>query len=91
MTTLGTAQAAPGEVDTASLLFGNKSVIGFHLGQAMARDPERVYEAVPELSGMLAAGELEVVVGQTFDLEDAKAAHDALENRETQGKVVLEP
>ncbi|MEE6208963.1 NADPH:quinone oxidoreductase family protein [Salarchaeum sp. III] len=87
----GAASGTPGEIDTASLLFGNKSVIGFHLGQAMARDPERVYEAVPELSGMLAAGELEVVVGQTFDLENAREAHEALENRETQGKVVLEP
>jgi len=86
----GAASGEPGTVDTATLLFGNKSVEGFHLGRAMAR-PERVYAAVPELSAMLASGDLEVVVGQTFDLADAAAAHRALENRETTGKVVLEP
>jgi NADPH2:quinone reductase len=87
----GAASGEPGTVDTATLLFGNKSVEGFHLGRAMQRDPERIYEAVPELSGMLASGDLEVVVGQTFALEDAAAAHRALEGRETTGKVVLEP
>ena len=87
----GAASGEPGTVDTATLLFGNKSVEGFHLGRAMARDPERVYAAVPELSAMLASGDLEVVVGQTFALADAAAAHRALENRETTGKVVLEP
>ncbi|WP_336037360.1 quinone oxidoreductase family protein [Halobacterium yunchengense] len=87
----GAASGEPGTVDTATLLFGNKSVEGFHLGEAMRRDPERVYAAVPELSALLAEGDLEVVVGQTFDLADAAAAHRALENRETTGKVVLEP
>jgi NADPH2:quinone reductase len=85
------ASGEPGTADTATLLFGNKSVEGFHLGRAMARDPERVYAAVPELSRMLAGGDLEVVVGQTFALADAADAHRALENRETTGKVVLEP
>ncbi|MFB6269484.1 MAG: zinc-binding alcohol dehydrogenase family protein [Halobacterium sp.] len=87
----GAASGEPGTVDTASLLFGNKSVEGFHLGRAMERDPERIYEAVPELSNLLQEGELEVVVGQAFDLADAAEAHRALENRETTGKVVLEP
>jgi NADPH2:quinone reductase len=87
----GAASGEPGTVDTATLLFGNKSVEGFHLGRAMARDPERIYAAVPELTRLLQAGALEVVVGQTFELADAADAHRALENRETTGKVVLEP
>ncbi len=87
----GAASGEPGTVDTATLLFGNKSVEGFHLGRTMELDPERVFAAVPELSAMLASGDLEVVVGQTFALADAVDAHRALENRETTGKVVLEP
>ncbi|MFB6072794.1 MAG: zinc-binding alcohol dehydrogenase family protein [Halobacterium sp.] len=87
----GAASGEPGTVDTATLLFGNKSVEGFHLGRAMERDPERVYRAVPELAELLREGVLEVVVGQTFDLSAAADAHRALENRETTGKVVLEP
>ncbi|UPW00025.1 NADPH:quinone oxidoreductase family protein [Halorussus gelatinilyticus] len=87
----GAASGEPGEVETTRLLFENKSVEGFHLGNALQRDPQRVLEAVPELQQLLAAGELEVVVGERFPLEDAAAAHEAIENRETTGKVVLNP
>ncbi|WP_135826065.1 quinone oxidoreductase family protein [Halorussus ruber] len=87
----GAASGEPGEVDTTRLLFENKSVIGFHLGNALQRDPQRILASVPELQEMLVAGELEVVVGETFPLEDAAEAHEAIENRETTGKVVLEP
>ncbi|UPV73981.1 NADPH:quinone oxidoreductase family protein [Halorussus limi] len=87
----GAASGEPGEVDTTRLLFENKSVVGFHLGNATQRDPQRILLSVPELQQMLAAGELEVVVGERFPLEDAAAAHEAIENRETTGKVVLNP
>ncbi|WP_276300959.1 quinone oxidoreductase family protein [Halorussus lipolyticus] len=87
----GAASGEPGQVETTRLLFENKSVIGFHLGNALQRDPQRVLASVPELQEMLVAGDLEVVVGETFALEDAAEAHEAIENRETTGKVVLEP
>ncbi|NEU56864.1 NADPH:quinone oxidoreductase family protein [Halorussus sp. MSC15.2] len=87
----GAASGEPGEVNTTRLLFENKSVVGFHLGNATQRDPQRILQSVPELQQMLAAGELEVVVGETFPLEDAAEAHTAIENRQTVGKVVLEP
>ena len=87
----GAASGEPGTATTDRLLFENKSVVGFHLGNAVARQPQRVMAAVPELQEMLAAGDLEVVVGETFPLEDAAEAHEAVENRETVGKVVLKP
>jgi len=87
----GAASGEPGQVDTTRLLFENKSVLGFHLGNSLQRDPQRILASVPELQEMLVAGDLEVVVGQTFPLEDAAEAHEAIENRETTGKVVLNP
>ncbi|MFC4449946.1 quinone oxidoreductase family protein [Halorussus aquaticus] len=87
----GAASGEPGEVDTTRLLFENKSVVGFHLGNSLQRDPKRILQSVPELQQMLASGQLEVVVGETFPLEDAAEAHTAIENRQTVGKVVLEP
>jgi NADPH2:quinone reductase len=89
--TYGAASGEPGEVETTRLLFENKSVEGFHLGNALQRDPQRILQAVPELQQLLAEGELEVVVGERFDLAEAAAAHEAIESRETVGKVVLEP
>jgi NADPH2:quinone reductase len=86
--------AASGEVarpDTSRLLFENKSVLGFHLGNAIQRDPQRVLGATAELQSLLARGDLEVVVGETFDLGEAAAAHEYIEERNSVGKVVLEP
>ncbi len=91
MVSYGAASGRPGEVDTGTLLFNNHTVYGYHLGQSIQRNPERVLSAVPHLTDLLTSGDLEVVVGETFALEDAAAAHDHIENRESTGKVVLEP
>ncbi|WP_323190191.1 zinc-binding dehydrogenase [Halostella sp. PRR32] len=85
----GAASGEPGQVDTATLLFGNKTVTGFHLGRAMVEDPDRVLRAVPDLQRGLQAGELEVVVGEEFALENAAEAHEFIEGRNSTGKVVL--
>lgn len=91
MVSYGAASGRPGEVDTGTLLFNNYTVYGYHLGQSMQRDPERVLNAVPHLTELLTSGDLEVIVGETFPLEDAVAAHEYIENRESTGKVVLKP
>ncbi|MFC7210471.1 zinc-binding alcohol dehydrogenase family protein [Natronoarchaeum sp. GCM10025321] len=89
--TYGAASGETASVDTGRLLFENKSVIGYHLGRARAEDPGRVLEAVPELTGSLTSGDMEVVVGESFPLEDAAEAHDYIEDRQSSGKVVLHP
>ncbi|ELZ84324.1 NADPH:quinone reductase [Haloferax larsenii JCM 13917] len=89
--TYGAASGEVAEADTTRLLFENKSVIGFHLGNAMQKRPQSVLGAVPELSELLASGELDVIVGETFALEDAAEAHQYIEDRKSSGKVVLEP
>ncbi len=91
LVTFGVASGEPTTADATRLLFGNKSVVGFHLGRTMAHDPQRVLGAVPELTGMLADGTLAVVVGETFPLADAADAHEFVESRGSVGKVVLEP
>lgn len=88
---MGAASGDVASADTSRLLFENKSVIGFHLGNAIDRDPSRVLGAVSDLQRLLAQGELEVVVGKTFSLEDAAEAQEHLESRQSIGKVVLEP
>jgi NADPH2:quinone reductase len=39
----------------------------------------------------MASGNLDVMVGSTYPLAEASAAHDALEGRATVGKVLLIP
>jgi len=91
MVSYGAASGEPGRPNTADLLFNNHTVIGYHLGQAMYRDPGRVFQAVPKLTGQLESGDLEVIVGSTFDLADAATAHQYIEDRESSGKVLLTP
>ena len=91
MVSYGAASGQPGRPPTDELLFGNKTVIGYHLGRAAARRPGRVFSAIPELTEMLAEGVLTVQVGHEFDLEDAAEAHEFIENRKSSGKVVLVP
>ena len=91
MVSFGAASGEPGRPNTADLLFGNKTVIGYHLGRALRRQPMRVMGAVPELTQLLGDGILEVQVGHTFDLADAAEAHRFIEDRKSSGKVVLVP
>ncbi len=91
MVTYGVASGVPAEVSNQRLLFENKTVKGFHLGQAATHDPERVMKAVPELTEGLASGDLEVILGESFALEDAAEAHQYIEDRKSSGKVVLTP
>ena len=91
MVSYGAASGEPGRPNTADLLFGNKRVIGYHLGRAIAEEPMRVMGAVPELSGLLADGTVAVQVGHTFDLEAAVEAHQFIEDRKSSGKVLLVP
>jgi NADPH2:quinone reductase len=91
MVSYGAASGRPGRPPTDALLFGNKSVIGYHLGRAINRKPMKVMGAVPELTELLADGTLEVQVGHTFPLEEAAEAHEFIEARKSSGKVVLLP
>ncbi|QSX00012.1 quinone oxidoreductase family protein [Haloterrigena alkaliphila] len=91
MVTYGVASGVPGEVENRRLLFENKTIKGYHLGQAFAHDPDRVLKAVPELTEGLTSGDFEVILGESFALEDAAAAHQYIEDRKSSGKVVLKP
>ena len=69
----------------------NAAVVGFYLGRLMKLRPELVQEGAEELLAMWARGEIDPVVGATFPLADAAAAHALIEARRHVGKVVLEP
>jgi len=91
LVTYGVASGVPAKAVNQDLLFANQSVIGFHLGQATRYDAGKIMKAIPELTQGLESGELEVIVGEEFDLEEAAEAHRFIEDRRSSGKVVLKP
>ena len=91
MVVFGAASGMPGRPQTDDILFGNYRIIGYHLGRALQLRPMEVMAAVPELSGMLESGALEVQFDRSFDLDAVADAHEYIESRQSIGKVVLTP
>ncbi|MFB6222468.1 MAG: zinc-binding alcohol dehydrogenase family protein [Haloarcula sp.] len=89
--TYGLASGEIPRVSTPRLIFGNHSVIGYHLGHAADHDRERMFGAFEPVLSALAADEVAVQIDRVFDLDDVAAAHEHVENRQTRGKVLLEP
>ena len=69
----------------------NAAVVGVYLGRLMKLQPQLVHECAIELLALWAQEEIDPIVGATFPLGDADAAHALIESRQHVGKVVLEP
>jgi NADPH2:quinone reductase len=86
----GIASQEPNEVQTGSLMRHSRAVVGFWLMHCLGR-PEMVDEALSDLFGRAARGELRVVVGGTYPLDQAAQAQVDLQERRTTGKLLLDP
>jgi NADPH:quinone reductase len=87
----GNAAREPGEVQTNYLLQTSKSVLGFWLIALVARRRELLGSMIADLLGAVASGELEVVIGNTYPLSEAARAHQDIQERNTTGKLLLDP
>lgn len=86
----GLASGALAELPMAELLRRGLTAIGFS-GARFAWRPEYPLELQAEALELAAAGKLEAIVGRTFPLAQAAAAHAAVEARETIGMTLLLP
>jgi len=84
------SRALPSPVEPGTLMARSTAVIGFWLVH-VAQRPAMLAEAVTDLLGLIAAGELRPVIGRTYPLEHAADAHRALLDRTSVGKLILEP
>jgi NADPH2:quinone reductase len=86
----GIASQEPNEVRSGSLLRHSRAVVGFYLFHCLER-PAMIADALSDLFARAAHGELRVVVGGTYPLEDAPQSHIDLRERRTTGKLLLDP
>jgi NADPH2:quinone reductase len=86
----GIASQEPNQVQSGSLMRHSTAVVGFWLMHCLGR-PEMVDEALADLFARAARGELRVVVGRTYPLEQAAQAQIDLQERRTTGKLLLDP
>jgi NADPH2:quinone reductase len=89
--TYGIASREPNEVNTGTLMRDARGVIGFWLIPMVAHRQDLLREGIGELLGAVASGELEVVIGDVYPLSDAARAHEDIQGRSTQGKLLLDP
>jgi NADPH2:quinone reductase len=82
----GDASGPPAPVDPDHLYERSLKVSSFGLA---AHPPQDLAEAGGQLLQWVARGELKVHIGQAFPLREAAEAHRLLENRRSQGKLLL--
>jgi NADPH2:quinone reductase len=87
----GNAARHPNEVATNYLLQTSKSVMGFWLVALIARRQDLIASMLQDLLGAVAKGELEVIIGATYPLSEVASAHEAMQERRTTGKQLLDP
>lgn len=72
------------------LIDKNIAVIGVHLGRMQGRE-DLIRKQMDEILKMYQAGEVKPVIGKTFPLSEAAAAHRFIHDRKNIGKVLLIP
>jgi NADPH:quinone reductase len=91
LVTFGQASRQPATpIDPVRLMAASRTVAAFWLGHCFRR-PELIAEPLRELFRMTADGVLRPVVGRTYPLSEARAAHEAILSRGTVGKLLLDP
>jgi NADPH2:quinone reductase len=90
LATFGMASRTPPKPVTAGeLMSRSRAVIGFWLAHCFGRQ-EMLQPQMTEMLGMVEAGTLKPLVGGTYPLAEASAAHEALRSRGTVGKLILD-
>jgi NADPH2:quinone reductase len=90
LVTFGIASRQQNTVRSGDLMRTSRAVVGFWLVHLFRR-PNELRAGIAELLGAVAAGELEVVIGGTYPLSDARRALEDIDARRTEGKLLLDP
>jgi len=90
LVTFGIASREPNQVMSQKLMRTSRAVVGFWLVHLLQR-PDLLERGISELFEDVAAGKLEVVIGGVYPLSEIARAHEDLQGRSTQGKLLLDP
>jgi NADPH2:quinone reductase len=83
------SRTAPAPLPPVALMASSRTVAGFWLMHVLRR-PDGLGTAMDELLSLVRAGRLRPVLGSSYPLAQARAAHEDLLGRRSAGKLVLE-
>lgn len=86
----GNSSGEVGNIKTKDLHSSCRSVLGFSLGTTRKLRPELLKTTAKKVFDYLEEGTLKLSIGHRFPLEEARAAHELIESRQSTGKILLE-
>lgn len=90
LVTYGIASGENNTIRSGSLMRASRAVVGFWIVHCIGR-PAMIDEALADLFERVRRGELRVVTGPAYPLEQAAQAQADLAERRTTGKITLDP
>jgi len=84
------SRTAPTPIHPGALMHGSKTVAGFWLANCFGKR-EMFNDVIEELFTLISDAKLKPVIGATFPLSQAQAAHKSMLARESVGKIALDP
>jgi NADPH2:quinone reductase len=86
----GVASGETPVLNPVDLMEKNKTITGFFL-PAMMEKPALYQESLQNILNFATEGKLKTIIGKTYALEDVAQVHEEMQNRKTQGKLILIP
>lgn len=86
---IGFAGGSIQQIASNRLLLKNASAVGAIWGRYLTEDPAYAHTVVADCFRLLAEKQIKPVVWRTYDLEEVPAALEALDTRQTYGKVMV--
>lgn len=87
----GTASGTPGNVSSRRLLPLSQTVSGYYVSRWFAGRPQAALHAFHALVALIQEGSIKVSIGARLSLEEVGAAHEIMQSRQAEGKIVLKP
>ncbi|MFJ6266183.1 quinone oxidoreductase family protein [Lysinibacillus xylanilyticus] len=85
----GNSGGKAGNIKTSDLHNSCRNVKGFSLGTTRASKPEMLQQVAQEMFALLKDESFQVPIANIFNLEDMQKAHDLMESRQHQGKILI--
>ncbi|WP_034756235.1 quinone oxidoreductase family protein [Rossellomorea vietnamensis] len=85
----GNSSGSAGHFKTSDVHSSCRNVKGFSLGTTRKHRPDMLAPAAERMIELFATGKVTLPIAKVFDLSEAKQAHDLIESREYEGKVLI--
>ena len=85
----GNSSGKHGVIQTSDVHSSCRNMKGFSLGTTRKHQPARLKPAAADVIELYAAGLLHMPIAKVFELSEATAAHQFIEDRNYHGKVLL--